>query len=80
MYKPKPIVVDLPADISALTERLSESCHDTWALAKIAEGLTDHPDLVPYSELSEATKDYDRKSAMGTLRAIYALGYRIEKA
>lgn len=80
MYEPKPIDtshVELPAEISALTEALAESCHDTWALAKLAQGSTDHKDLIPYGELDEPTKDYDRNTAMGTLKAIYALGYQI---
>lgn len=39
--------------------------------------LKQHPGLVPYSELSEGEKAYDRVTAMETLKAIYALGYRI---
>jgi len=34
---------------------------------------------VPYAELSELEKDYDRKTAVETLRAILKLGYRIER-
>ena len=37
-----------------------------------------HPDLVPYDELSDSEKHYDRDTAMETLKAIIALGYRIE--
>ena len=40
----------------------------------------EHPNLVPYEELSEADKDYDRATAMETIKAILSLGYRIEKA
>lgn len=36
-----------------------------------------HPCLVPYADLPESEKDYDRKAALGTLRAILALGYGI---
>jgi ryanodine receptor 2 len=32
---------------------------------------------VPYEQLPESEKEYDRQSAMGTLKAILALGYRI---
>jgi len=38
-----------------------------------------HPDLIPYIELPESEKEYDRKVSMETLKAITALGYRIEK-
>jgi hypothetical protein len=38
-----------------------------------------HPDLVPYEDLPESEKQYDRTTAVETLKAIVALGYRIEK-
>jgi len=38
-----------------------------------------HPDLIPFEELNEAEKVYDRNTALETLRTIIALGYRIEK-
>jgi hypothetical protein len=41
--------------------------------------LKQHPDLVEYASLSEQEKAYDRKSVIGTLKAILALGYSIEK-
>lgn len=93
MYKPSPIAtaaVELPPEIVELSEKLAESTHDNWALGKLAQGYTygevtsdetrTHTDLVPYSELSEDKKDYDRVTAMGALKAIYALGYKIVPA
>lgn len=90
-YQPKPIdtsSVTLPEDLLALTERLAENAHDIWARQRIAEGWTygpnrddaakKHPDLVPYCQLPEPEKEYDRNAAMETLKAIVALGYRIE--
>jgi hypothetical protein len=38
-----------------------------------------HPDLLPYSELPESEKEYDRKTAMETLKVIVGLGYEIRK-
>jgi hypothetical protein len=35
---------------------------------------------VPYEELSESEKIFDRNTAMGTLKAVLALGYRITKS
>ena len=91
-YQPKPIdttAVELPPDLADLTELLAENAHDHWAAQRLAAGWTcgperndqakTHPDLVPYGELPESEKEYDRKTAMETLRAILALGYRIEK-
>lgn len=38
-----------------------------------------HNDLVPFSELEEAEKDYDRNTAPETLKLIQKLGYKITK-
>lgn len=91
-YDPKPITTSnlmLPPELSALTEQLAENAHDLWAVQRLSEGWTygprrndeakKHPCLVPYSELPESEKEYDRQAAMGTLKAILALGYRIER-
>lgn len=90
-YVPRPLDVDdvpLGKDLEALAERLAEHVHDVWAQGRLAEGWTygprrddaakTHPGLVPYADLSEGEKAYDRRSALGTLRAIVALGYRLE--
>ena len=92
MYKPRPINTEsiaLPRDLVDLTERLAEHAHDIWAQRRMEEGWRYgprrddaaklHPDLVPYAELPEPEKEYDRRAAMETLRAIVALGYRIVK-
>ena len=92
MYQPKPIDssrVRLPDSITPLIERLAENNHDIWAQQRMREGWTygpqrddaakQHPDLVPYDQLPESEKEYDRKMAAGTIKAILALGYRIEK-
>ncbi|MDQ4127452.1 MAG: RyR domain-containing protein, partial [Actinomycetota bacterium] len=36
--------------------------------------------LVPYKDLPEEEKEYDRSTAMETLKVMLAMGYRIEKA
>lgn len=92
MYVPNPIgtsEVELPPNLLKLTELLAENVHDTWSVQRMAEGWTlgperndakkEHPCLVPYEELPEAEKEYDRRTAVNTLKAILALGYRIEK-
>ena len=91
-YKPNPIetsTIHLSDDLLELTERLAENAHDHWAVLRIAEGWTwgprrdesmkKHPDLVSYRELPESEKQYDRNTALGTLKAIVALGYKIER-
>ena len=37
------------------------------------------PCLVPYDELADSEKEYDRATALSTLKLIVALGYRIKK-
>ena len=92
MYKPEPINTDavkLSDDLSALTELIAKNVHDVWAVGRIKEGWTygelkdsekkTNPCLVPYEDLPDSEKEYDRNSAMSTLRLIVALGYNIEK-
>lgn len=93
MYLPNPIDtgnITLPEELLALTEKIAENVHEVWAQGRIREGWTygesrndalkTTPCLVPYSELSDAEKQYDRNTAMETLKLITALGYKIEKA
>ena len=91
-YEPRPIdttSVELPESIRELTERLAENVHDQWALQRLREGWVygperndakkEHPCLVPYDELPASEKEYDRNTAIETLKAILALGYDIVK-
>jgi hypothetical protein len=91
-YTPEPIEtvdVELSPTLNELIERLAENNHDHWALQRIREGwrfgperndrARTHPDLKPYKELQDSEKEYDRISVVETLKAIIALGYRIEK-
>ncbi len=89
-YYPAPIDtsgVTLSEDLKALTERLAENVHENWALGRLNDGWTygtvrddlhkETPCLVPYDQLPESERDYDRNTAMETLKAIIRLGYRI---
>ncbi|MFX4263624.1 RyR domain-containing protein [Pelotomaculum propionicicum] len=91
-YKPEPIdteKISLNQEILKLTELLARNAHDIWAQQRLADGWRfgvsrddskkEHPCLVPYEQLPESEKEYDRNAAMQTLKAIVALGYRIEK-
>ena len=91
-YTPRPAdtsTVILPDDLLELTELIASNVHDVWANGRISEGWRfgnvkdpsqkTTPMLVPYSELSETEKQYDRNTAMETLKLIMLMGYRIEK-
>ncbi len=92
-YQPEPMDtrgVVLPSELLDLTEMLAANTHAVWACQRFAEGwkfgpnrddnLQEHPGLVPYEALSETEREYDRNTALETLKVILALGYRIEKA
>lgn len=91
-YNPKPINTSdivLSEDLIQLTERLAENTHDVWAQGRIEQGWKygvkrddekkETPCLLPYEELPESEKEYDRNTALETLRLIVKLGYTISK-
>lgn len=92
MYIPKPMKTEhilLPQELSELTERLAENVHEQWALGRLAEGWQYGPKrddekkttpcLVPYALLPDSEREFDRVTAMQTLKVILALGYKIVK-
>lgn len=91
-YTPQPIDtsdVKLPEELAPLVEQMSKNVHEVWAASRISQGWTygeqrndelkTHPCLVPYEELPEVEKAYDRDTALGTLRLIMKLGFKISK-
>lgn len=92
MYKPTPLDtknIAIPEELVELTEKIAENVHDIWAVGRIKEGWTygekrddtkkETPCLVPYSELPESEKEYDRNTALETIKLIIKLGYDIKK-
>ena len=81
--------VELPAELEALAEAISKNVHEVWAQSRMEQGwaygeersdaLKQHPCLVPYEELPEVEKAYDRDTALGTLKLICKLGFKISK-
>lgn len=93
MYKPEPVDtgdVALPEELLVLTEQIAKNVHEVWAVSRLQEGWSygpvkdseakTTPCLVPYEELPETEKDYDRNTALETLKLIVKLGYRIQPA
>lgn len=91
-YTPLPIDttdVELPGELEQLVEQMSKNVHDVWAETRIKQGwkygerrndeLKTHPCLVPYEELPEEEKEYDRNTSIGTLKLIMKLGFEIIK-
>lgn len=91
-YMPQPVdtaSVELPSELMPLTEQMARNVHEVWAQTRISQGWTygpvrdderkQHPCLVPYEDLPESEKVYDRNTAMETLRLILKLGFRVSK-
>lgn len=91
-YTPTPVDtsnVALPVELQPLVETIAANVHDVWAQGRISEGWTygptrddaakQTPCLVPYDQLPETEKAYDRQTAMETLKLIVKLGWKIEK-
>jgi ryanodine receptor 2 len=91
-YIPQPIDttdVKLPEDLESLVEQMSKNVHEVWAETRISQGWTfgekrnddlkTHPCLIPYEELPEEEKEYDRNTSIGTLKLILKLGFKICK-
>ena len=91
-YVPQPMDtsdVQLPEELNELVEKMAKNVHDVWAQSRISQGWTygpersdalkHHPCLVPYEELPEIERAYDRDTALGTLRLIVKAGFKISK-
>ena len=91
-YTPQPIdtsEVRLPAELDELVEKIAKNVHEVWAQSRIEQGWTygdvrsdelkHHPCLVPYEDLPEIEKDYDRDTALGTLKLICKFGFKITR-
>lgn len=91
-YLPSPMdlsSVELPESLLQLSELIAENVHEVWAKSRMDEGWTygekrddmlkKHPCLIPYNELPEKEKAYDRNTAMNTLKLVKKLGFKIEK-
>lgn len=81
--------IQLPEELDALVEQMAKNVHEVWAKSRMEQGWTygeerndalkHHPCLVPYEELPEVEKAYDRDTALGTLKLICKLGFKISQ-
>ena len=90
-YTPQPLDtsdVRLPNELEDLVENMAKNVHEVWAQGRIEQGWTygeerndalkKHPCLVPYEDLPESEKEYDRNTAVSTLKLILKLGFTIQ--
>lgn len=91
-YIPAPIDttdVTLSPELLALVERLAENTHEVWAVERIRQGWSYGPQrddqtkqtpcLVPYGDLPEEEKVFDRNTAMETVRLLLKLGWELKQ-
>lgn len=91
-YAPQPMDtsdVRLPEELLPLIELMAKNVHEVWAKNRMDQGWTygierndvlkHHPCLIPYEELPEVEKAYDRDTAVSTLKLISKLGFKITK-
>lgn len=91
-YEPNPIdttSIELTEELENVMEKLAKNTHEVWAINRIEQGWTygserndekkETPCLVAYEELPEIEKDYDRNTAIETIKVLLALGYEIKK-
>lgn len=91
-YVPQPVDTDdvvLGKDLEELVEQMAKNVHEVWAQTRMEQGWTygeqrddakkHHPCLVAYEELPDEEKEYDRNTAVGTLKLIRKLGFQITK-
>lgn len=91
-YIPQPVDtkdVSLTEELMPLVEEMAKNVHEVWAQTRIEQGWTygderndelkHHPCLIPYEELSEDEKVYDRNTSVETLKLILKLGFRITR-
>ena len=91
-YIPQPIDtsdIELPEELNPLLEAMAKNVHEVWAQTRIAQGWKygperndaekRHPMLIPYEDLPEEEKVYDRNTSVETLKLILKLGFKIEK-
>lgn len=89
-YNPNPIKIseqELPAGIRNCIDEMARNVHEQWAQGRMLEGWTygktrnddrkEHPTLVPYDELPESEKEYDRNTTKAVLAYILSQGFKI---
>ena len=81
------INIILPKQLTRLVEQMAKNVHEVWSETRMKQGwkygiqrndeLKTHPCLVPYEELPEEERDYDRNTCISTLKIIMKLGFKI---
>src|SRR5687768_609127 len=87
-YVPSPLdtsQIKLTDDIIKLNDLLAKNAHDNLAQMRIFQGWKfgsirdeskkEHPGLIPYKDLPEPEKEFNRSTALETIKMLLSLGY-----
>lgn len=76
--------VKISERVQKLAEALARNTHEVWAKGRTDEGWTygetldrekkTHPCLVPYEDLPESEKDYDRRTSLEAVKFLILRG------
>lgn len=91
-YIPKPMNTSdifLSDDINNLAEQLAKNTHEVWSQGRLDDGwrwgkelnmdTKTHPSLIPYEDLSESEKDFDRRTSQEAIKFLIKSGYKVIK-
>ena len=91
-YVPHPVDtqnVKLSEELEQLVEQMAKNVHEVWAQTRISQGWTYgeqrddclkmHPCLIPYEDLPEEEKEFDRNTSVSTLKLIMKLGFKMTR-
>ena len=91
-YDPHPLALDdvpIEPELLELREAIAENAHEVWAKTRKDDGWIygpirddakkQHPDMLPYSQLPESEKEYDRLMAINTIKLVKKLGWELVK-
>ena len=74
-------------DVNSLVNKIAEKVHESWAAKRLSQGWRygpernderkEHPCLVPYADLPESEREYDRATTRTVIEALLAEGYEL---
>ena len=81
-YEPHPVDtsdISLPAELTPLIDDMCRNVHEVWAATRRDDAAKHHPCLVPYDDLTDEEREFDRNTSLETIKLILKLGFKINK-
>ena len=79
----------IPLEVQNIIEVLAKKIHIQWMKGRLEQGWLpgavrndekkEHPSLIPYEQLSEDEKEYDRQTALTTIKGLLENGFEIRE-